>query len=180
MNMRIFFVFTISMIFLASCAPIKERRIVIEENRYYQCEPASTIQKKMVKLINTVRNSKRRCGRKPFLPAGNLKWNNKLAMAALSHARDMAMSDMLSHTGSDGSTVWERVEKKGYCWQVVAENIAAGRQNSEGVVSLWLDSPGHCANLMKADITEIGAACSRNPESTYGTYWTLVMGASGD
>ena len=180
MNMRILFVFTISILFLASCGSPKERRTIIVENRYYQCEPALTIEKKMVNLINTVRHSKRRCGKKTFSPAGNLKWNNKLAMAALNHARDMAMSNMLSHTGSDGSTVMDRVEKRGYSWQVVAENIAAGRQTSEGVVSLWLDSPSHCTNLMKPDITEIGAACFRNPDSTYGTYWTVVMGASGD
>ena len=169
----------ISIIFLACCAPPKERRIVIKENRYYQCEPASTIQKKMVKLINGVRNSRRRCGKKTFSPAGTVKWNNKLAIAALNQARDMAMSDMLSHTGSDGSSVRARVERTGYYWQIVVENIAAGRQTSEAVVSLWLDSPGHCANLMKPGITEIGAACFRNCESRYGTYWALVMAAPG-
>ena len=178
--MRIFFIFTISIIFLACCAPSKERRVVFKANRYYLCEPASNIQKKMVKLINEVRNSKRRCGKKTFSPAGTVKWNNKLAIAALNQARDMAMSDMLSHTGSDGSSVRDRVEKRGYDWQIVAENIAAGRQTSEAVVSSWLESPGHCANLMKPDIMEIGVACFRNSESRYGTYWALVMGAPRD
>ena len=178
--MRISFVFTISIIFFSCCVPCKERRVVIKANRYYLCEPDSTIQKKMVKLINEVRNSKRRCGKKTFSPAGTVKWNNKLAIAALNQARDMAMSDMLSHTGSDGSSVRDRVEKRGYYWQVVAENISAGRQTSEEVVSSWLESPGHCANLMKPDIIEIGVACFRNSESRYGTYWALVMGAPRD
>ena len=180
MKMRKFFILTINIIFLASCAPSKERHIVIKENRYYQCEPASTIQRKMVKLINDVRNSKRRCGKERFSPAGPVKWNNKLAIAALTQARDMAMSDMLGHTGSDGSSVRDRVEKVGYSWQIVAENIAAGRQTSEAVVSLWLASPGHCANLMKPGIREIGAACFCNPKSKYGTYWALVMAVPGD
>jgi uncharacterized protein YkwD len=154
--------------------------MVIKENRYYTCEPASTIQNEMVKLINHIRSSKRRCARKTFSSAGTVKWNQKLASAAFNHARDMAMSNVLSHTGSDGSTVRTRVEKGGYYWGIVAENIAAGRQTSETVVSLWLDSAGHCANLMKPGITEIGAACFRNPESKYGTYWALVMAAPRD
>ena len=178
--MREFFVLAISIIFLASCAPPKERRIVIKENRYYLCEPAATIQKKMVKLINDVRKAKRRCGKKTFSHAGTIKWNRKLAVAALNQARDMAMSDMLSHTGSDGSSVGDRVEKVRYYWQIVAENIAAGHQTSEAVVSSWLGSPSHCANLMKPGIIEIGAACFRNPESKYGTYWALVLAAPGD
>ena len=180
MKMRKFFILTITIIFLASCAPSKEKHIVIKENRYYQCEPTSTIHKKMVKLINDVRNSRRRCGKKTFSPTGAVKWNNKLAIAALNQAKDMAMSDMFGHTGSDGSSVRDRVEKAGYYWQIVAENIGAGRQTSEAVVSLWLDSPGHCANLMRPGITEIGAACFRNPESKYGTYWALVMAVPGD
>jgi uncharacterized protein YkwD len=180
MKMRKLFILAINIFFLASCVPSKERRIVIKENRYYQCEPASTIQRKMVKLINDLRKSKRRCGNERFSPAGAVKWNNKLAIAALNQARDMAMSDMLGHTGSDGSSVQDRVEKVGYYWQIVAENIAAGRETSEAVVSLWLDSPGHCANLMNPGITEIGAACFRNPKSKYGTYWALVMAVPGD
>ena len=179
-KMRKLFILTITIIFLASCAPSRERHFVIKENRYYRCEAASTIQTKMVKLINDVRNFKRRCGKERFSPAGAVKWNNKLAIAALNQARDMAMRDMLCHTGSDGSSVQDRVEKLGYYWQIVAENIAAGRETSEAVVSLWLDSPGHCANLMNPGITEIGAACFRNPESKYGTYWALVMAVPGD
>jgi uncharacterized protein YkwD len=177
MKMRKFIIFTFSIIFLASCAVSEERRMVIKENRYYQCEPSPTIKKKMLKLINQLRTSSRRCGNKTFPPAGMVRWNERLAVAAMDQARDMAMGDMLSHTGSDGSSVGGRVEKKGYDWQNVAENIAAGRQTSEEVVSLWVGSPGHCANLMKREIREIGAACSRNPETRYGTYWTLVMAA---
>lgn len=82
---------------------------------------------------------------------------------------------MLSHTGSDGSTVSKRVEKLGYTWHSVGENISAGRETSEQVVLGWLESPGHCANIMNPTFTEIGAACSRNKSTTYGTYWTLVL-----
>ena len=130
------FILASSIILFVSCAPPKEKHIVIKENRYYTCEAAPTTQRKMVKLINDVRNYRRWCGKESFSPAGPVRWNDKLAIAALNHARDMAMSDMLSHTGSNGSTVRDRVEKERYYWQSVAENIAAGRQTSEAVVSL--------------------------------------------
>lgn len=172
-------VFVINFVLLASCAPSKEGHIVIQENRYLQCVPPSTIQKNMVKLVSDVRNSNRSCGKKMFSPAGKVKWNDELAMAALNQARDMAMSGVLSHTGLDGSSVGDRVEKRGYSWLIVAENIAAGHQTSEAVISVWLESPGHCANLMKPGIKEIGAACFRNPESKYGTYWALVLASPG-
>jgi uncharacterized protein YkwD len=40
----------------------------------------------------------------------------------------------------------------------------------------WIDSPGHCANLMAPIFTELGAAGYTNPDSTYGTYWTQAFG----
>ena len=172
-------VFIISMIFLTGCTPAKERRIVIKENQFFFCEPASTIQEKMVQLINDIRNSKRRCGNKTFAAVRTIKWNSKLTIAAQGHAKDMAWNDMLSHKGSDGSSVRARVDRSGYRWQIVAENIAAGRQESAQVLSSWLESPGHCANLMNPAVTDIGAACFRNRESRYGTYWALVMAAPG-
>jgi uncharacterized protein YkwD len=178
--MRKFSILIISIIFLTGCTNARERRIVIKKNRFFLCESASNIQKKMVQQINHIRNSKRRCGKRTFAAARTIKWNSKLTIAAQGHAKDMAWNDRLSHTGSDGSSVRARVERSGYRWQIVAENIAAGRQDSEQVLSSWLESPGHCANLMNPDVTDIGAACFRNKESRYGTYWALVMAASGD
>ena len=170
----------IIVILLGGCSAVETKPIPINENRFFKCEPAVIIKKKMVILINEARNSRRRCGNSTLSSAGAVQWNNQLAMAARNHARDMARNDMISHTGSDGSTVRGRVEKTGYRWRIVGENISAGHQNTEAVVSSWLESPGHCANLMNSSITEVGAACFRNSETRYGTYWTLVMATQSD
>lgn len=174
------FVFIFIFVLLIGCKASRERPVIINQNRFFECEPAGVIRKNMVRQINNVRKDNHRCGNRTFSPAGNVSWNPKLVSAALGHARDMAQNDMLSHTGSDGSKVPARIQKAGYKWQVVAENIAAGYQNCEAVVSTWLDSPGHCANLMDPNVTEIGAACFRSPKSTYGTYWALLMAAPGE
>jgi uncharacterized protein YkwD len=41
----------------------------------------------------------------------------------------------------------------------------------------WLTSPGHCANIMNRDFTEMGAAYAINPGRERGrVYWTQVFG----
>jgi len=160
---------------LVGCAAPKKEIVAIKQNRFFRCEPSRTIEKKMVRLINNARSSKRRCGFRRCPAVKPVRWNSKLAKAALNHSMDMAKNDILSHTGSDRSDVGKRVKEVGYAWIAVGENISAGRETSEQVVLVWLSSPDHCANIMKAAFTDIGAACFRNRSSKYGTYWTLVL-----
>jgi uncharacterized protein YkwD len=58
----------------------------------------------------------------------------------------------------------------------VGENIAAGYSGVVAVVQGWMDSPGHCRNIMNATFSQIGMACSRVTTSTYGSYFTLDLG----
>lgn len=44
------------------------------------------------------------------------------------------------------------------------------------VVAAWLDSPGHCLNIMNATFSELGAGSAENPASTYGIYWAQNFG----
>ncbi len=160
---------------LMGCAAPEREPVVIVENRFFRCEPALVVKEEMVTLINRARSSRHRCGRNRFHAASRVRWNSRLARAALEHSRDMARNNFLGHTGSDGSSVGERLTGFGYAWSSVAENISGGRQTSEEAVSAWLKSPDHCANMMNPNFTEIGAACFRNSSSEYGTYWTLVL-----
>ncbi len=41
----------------------------------------------------------------------------------------------------------------------------------------WIDSPGHCANIMNPNYTEVGVACAQNAMSTYKQYWTMNLAA---
>jgi uncharacterized protein YkwD len=46
------------------------------------------------------------------------------------------------------------------------------------VVAGWIDSPGHCANLMNPAFTEMGAGYEINRARLPGfVYWTQVFGA---
>jgi uncharacterized protein YkwD len=91
---------------------------------------------------------------------------------------DMANNDFFDHTGSDGLKVWDRASQAGYPWSAIGENIAAGISLSSvsAAVQAWLDSPGHCANIMSPGYTEFGASKYSNSASTYNVYWTQVFG----
>ncbi|GAB6263968.1 hypothetical protein PSSHI_42120 [Photobacterium sp. R1] len=109
--------------------------------------------------------------------AGPLTWDYSLEQAAFVHSSNMANYDFFSHTGLDGSTPSSRVTAQGYDWRTVGENIAAGQKSVSSVMQGWLDSPGHCKNIMNGSFTQMGAASVTNSGSTYGIYWTQVFAA---
>ena len=130
----------------------------------------------MLAAVNDARRSGYDCGPEgQFGAAPPLVWNADLALAAADHSRDMLAGHFFSHTGSDGTTVSRRVERWGYDWSLVGENLAyatPGHFSPVSVVEAWLGSPGHCANLMHSGFREFGAAkVSGDLE-----YWTQVFG----
>lgn len=109
-----------------------------------------------------------------------LTLNNQLSQAAQGHSDSMAADDFFSHTGADGSSVSDRVQDTGYQYSYTGENIAAGQKTAAEVVQGWMDSPGHRANILNADYTEIGIGyelLENDPGSVnYQHYWTQVFG----
>jgi hypothetical protein len=109
-----------------------------------------------------------------------LTLNNQLAKAAQGHSDSMAADDFFSHTGADGSDVSDRVQDAGYQYSRTGENIAAGQKTAAEVVQGWMDSPGHRANILNADYTEIGIGYELLENDTgsvnYNHYWTQVFG----
>lgn len=132
----------------------------------------------MLELVNKARSAPRSCGTQRFGSALGIEWNTKLASAALAHSGDMAKRNYFAHAAQDGSTVGDRATREGYEWQRVAENITSGQGSPQRVVAGWLASPGHCANIMQTDFTEMGAAYVVNADSDTMIYWTQVFGTS--
>ncbi|QOY95125.1 CAP domain-containing protein [Massilia sp. UMI-21] len=127
--------------------------------------------------VNAARASARNCGSQQFAAAPPLSWNPQLGEAALAHSRDMAARRYFSHRARDGSQPADRATRAGYAWQRVGENIAFGQSTPDEAVAGWLDSPGHCANIMHPGFTEMGAAYGVAAEKRSGiVYWTQVFG----
>ncbi len=137
-------------------------------------EPA--VQALVLTLVNQARSQPRQCGQRAFAAVGPLRLNAQLSTIAAGHAEDMARHGYFSHTGRDGSQPADRATGGGYTWRSVGENLAAGQMSAEEVVQGWLKSPGHCANLMQADFTEMGLAYAINLQAAAGIYWAQVFG----
>jgi uncharacterized protein YkwD len=92
-----------------------------------------------------------------------LKLNRKLSRAARGHARDMAKRNYFSHDTLGGGTFVDRIRRWGYLkgahnW-IVGENLAwgsRGQSRTKVIMELWMNSPGHRANILNPSFREIG------------------------
>jgi uncharacterized protein YkwD len=124
----------------------------------------------LIVLVNEVRSEGCNCGDAYYPAVGTLEWNELLINAAQLHANDMGVNDFFSHTGSDGSSAGDRITAQGYSWSAYGENIARGQDSPEDVMQSWLNSTGHCANIMNENFTEIGVGYYAE-----GNYWVQVF-----
>ncbi len=129
----------------------------------------------LLRQINALRAAGANCGGQAFAPADALGWSEALERAAAAQARDMARVGDISHTGADGSSVGQRVTAQGFVWGTAGENVAAGNSTASATLAQWMNSPGHCRNIMNPAFSEVAVAQQDNPASTYKNYWAMVL-----
>jgi len=106
-----------------------------------------------------------------------VRLNGKLTLASKLHAEDMAKFGDATHTGTDGSSHSDRIQLQAYYFSIAAENVAAGQKSWEKVFKAWQDSPDHNVNLLRDNVTDFGVAMFYDPDSSYGTYWAMLVAA---
>jgi uncharacterized protein YkwD len=121
-------------------------------------DSSGDIRFQILDLVNDARSRPRRCGRERYDAAAPLTMSSTLTRAARDHAVDMARRNYFDHTAKDGSQPKDRARRLGYRSRLTGENIAYGPESAEEVVAGWLDSPGHCANIMEPRFREMGIA----------------------
>lgn len=131
--------------------------------------------KALLDEVNRARRKARQCGDQSFEAAASLQWSDTLGETALAHSRDMAERGYFSHSSPEGEQVSNRASEQGYDFRQIGENLGFGQSTPEQVVQGWLLSPGHCANLMKPEYTEMGAAYALK-RADNAIYWTQVLG----
>ena len=131
---------------------------------------ANDVEARVAALTNDLRSKQ---GLQP------LQVDARLTSAARAFAAYVAKTDNLDHV-SDGSTPAERAAKHGYGYCVIAENLAY-EYNSAGfttdglaqnVVRGWSESPTHRANMLHADVTQIGVGIAT---AKSGEYYAVQM-----
>ncbi len=95
------------------------------------------------------------------------------AVGAVARAYSQSMCDnrFFSHTGHDGSSPWDRIGAAGITYKGAGENIAAGQSTPTKVMTGWMNSPGHKANIL-GNFTHLGTGYVKCVGGTYGHYWT--------
>ena len=109
-----------------------------------------------------------------------LQLNPTLTTAAYGHSLDMATQDFFGHVGSNGSTVFNRLDTAGYRYTTAGENIAAGFTTAKSVVQAWMNSPLHRQNILTPFLEEVGIGFVFLPSDSgklkLRYYWTQDFG----
>ncbi|MFC4411288.1 CAP domain-containing protein [Chungangia koreensis] len=90
-----------------------------------------------------------------------------LMNSAEEKSADMAKNGYFDHNSPTLGSPFDQMKANGIDYRSAGENIAKGQRTPEEVVKAWMESPGHRANIMKADFTHIGIGYVEN-----GNVWT--------
>ncbi len=121
----------------------------------------------VVKLINQARQG-------AGLPALNI--DARLTASAQNHSIDMACFSLLSHTGSDGSSIGQRITAAGYP-ATFYEEMIYGSGYPQDAFNWWMNDPTHHAVIFDTRIADIGVGYAYVTDSTEGGYYTVDVGS---
>ena len=60
-------------------------------------------------------------------------------------------------------------------WNTCGENIAAGYTTASSVMTAWMNSSGHRANILNTSFNKLGVGLYKDPNSMYGYYWVQIF-----
>lgn len=118
---------------------------------------SSTLTNQVLQLVNQSRAGYGRT---------SLGKNSQLTLAAQRHTADMAKKQVLTH-GTQAEMV-QRIRNAGFTGSPIGENIAVGQTSAQAVMTAWLNSAGHRANILDSRYRYIGVGCVID---RYGRYW---------
>lgn len=121
-----------------------------------------TYEEQVVQLVNIERE---KAGLSP------LTLDKTMQSAALVRAKETEVS--FSHTRPNGSSFSTALTEAGVSYKGSGENIAYGQKTPEAVVTGWMNSSGHRANILNSKFTKIGVGYYQNAKGV--NYWTQLF-----
>ncbi|PEL10796.1 hypothetical protein CN601_12310 [Bacillus sp. AFS017336] len=107
----------------------------------------SAYESKVVELTNAERT---KAGLKPFTV------NATLSKTARLKSQDMTDKNYFDHNSPTYGSPFDMMKQFGITYSYAAENIAKGQKTPEEVVTAWMNSAGHRANILNPNLTQIG------------------------
>lgn len=120
-----------------------------------------SFENEVIRLVNEERA-------KNGLKALTANW--ELSRVARYKSQDMVDNRYFSHTSPTYGTPFQMIRAFGLTYRTAGENIAYGQRTPQAVVSAWMNSSGHRANILNASYTQIGVGYVAN-----GHYWTQMF-----
>jgi len=78
---------------------------------------------------------------------------------AILRADDLFANQYFEHQSPTGNSVSNLAQKLNYDYLLIGENLALGNfDGNQGIISAWMDSPGHRANILNNQYTKLGVA----------------------
>lgn len=102
-----------------------------------------------------------------------LTLSNEMTHVATMKAQDMRDKNYFSHNSPTYGSPFEMLQQFGIKYSYAGENIAGGQQSAQAVMTDWLNSSGHRANILNKNYTEIGIGYVKGGQ--YGTYWVQLF-----
>lgn len=96
-----------------------------------------------------------------------LKLDDTLSRYAAVKSQDMHDNHYFSHTSPTYGSPFDMMKSFGITYNYAGENIAMGYSTAEAVVTAWMNSAGHRANILSANFTTMGIGYVSD-----GGYWT--------
>lgn len=123
-------------------------------------------QKEVLKLTNRQRTSRH---------LRSLRLSQTLSRCAAYHTRDqIENTGEITHTGSNGSDLTDRLRICGYNYHRASENVASGQRDAADVIRSLMNSPGHRENILEPNVVEMGLWVEHDRQGT--KYWTQLFG----
>lgn len=119
------------------------------------------------KVVQLVNQKRAQAGLKP------LAHNWELSRVARYKSMDMRDQGYFSHTSPTYGSPFTMIKSFGISYRAAGENIAMGQSTPQAVVDAWMKSPGHRANIMSTQFTEIGVGYAFGGSGRH--YWTQMF-----
>ncbi|MEA5094813.1 hypothetical protein SDC9_56287 [bioreactor metagenome] len=102
-----------------------------------------------------------------------LTFDQSVSNVARTKSKDMAANNYFAHQSPTYGSAGDMLTKFGIKWSAWGENIASGQKTPEAVVTAWMNSPGHRANILSTNFSKIGVGYAVNSNGT--PYWTQIF-----
>jgi len=154
-------------VFIPVSKPVEKPAPKKAVNTPVQSDSVAELEQMVIDLMNDERVKK---------GLSRLSSDTKLASIARTHSADMLAKDFFSHKNLSGCSPSCRMDNAGYQWKSNGENIhmMSGfnfslSETADKIVSDWMNSPGHKANILGNDFTNIGVGIVSVGDKYYTT-----------